>query len=175
MLNDGKVSRAERRGDLVWKVELKIQGDCRTEEVVYVDYLISHMERKQGEPSGCQHPPKLHHYTAELVGTKMHNGIESNNTPKAGIGNFEITHVTNAKLDGGIEAGSDSDHLRGEIDAEDLNALLVEIARNMSGPAAEITDQTAITCFFRESIQQVPVERLTIKFTGEMLRVRGSG
>jgi hypothetical protein len=98
-------------------------------------------------------------------------GVEGDETRQRPVGQLERPHVADAELDRGRELAGAVDHPGREIDAEHPDPLLVEMAGHVARPAAQIRDEPATTHVLRETVQQVPVERLAGQLAEDALGV----
>src|SRR4028119_1733827 len=160
-----------------WDMKAEVQGDRRAEELIEVSHLVSDVERDQRQASRHQSSAGLLENRVELVRREVHDGVERHDPRETRIGEVEPRHVSDANLEIRVKAFGDSDHSWREVDADDGDTLLVEIASDMAGTASEVGNGTAAACLLREPVEEVPVERLAVELRrpvlGAGLRRRG--
>jgi hypothetical protein len=103
-----------------------------------VDYLIPDVEGYERRSPGYQHPPDLEQDRAKLRDVDVHDRIEGYYTCKCRVRHLELRHVSHLEVETRIETLGHPDHLRGEIDADNGDALLMKIASDVPGTAAEV-------------------------------------
>src|SRR6185369_12700997 len=101
--------------------------------------------------------PHLLKDRAELRGLEMYDGIKRHDSSEASVREVGTCHVVHAKLNPGVEARRHFDHARGEVGSDHRDTLLVQVAGDMSGPAAEVGHDPPPARRFGETIQQMAV------------------
>ena len=75
------------------------------------------------------------------------------------------------KTDCWIQALSLSYHVWGQVNAKCFYTLMVQIARDLTGPTTQIADRTQLSNLKRQPVEAIAVEGLIIHFVFESIRV----
>jgi hypothetical protein len=142
-------------------------------ELVAVHGLLADVKPHQQQPAGRQHPPQLAQRGHHLGLAEVDQRVESDDARQRSVWELERPHVADAELDLRRAPAGLLDHAGRQVDPEHPGTLLVEIARHVAGPAAEIDDGPTVAHLLREPVQQVPVERLAGQLRVDALGVRG--
>lgn len=176
MLDDLEIGGSERRDDVARNMKTEVQRYSRTEKVFYMHDLVADVKGDQRQAASRQCSPHFEQDRGELVGFEVHDRIEGYYACKFRVWQVESPHVTHLEAQAGVETLGDRHHFRGEIDADDGDALLMEVPADVPGTTTDVGHEAATARILGEPVQEMAVERLARELRREVLGVGlGSG
>ena len=133
--------------------------------------VVADVKGEEKDSARHQYPVKLADGLRKVVALEMDYRVERYDAYQSAVGQIKGTHVSDAKHQTWIELCGPTDHFGREVDAEDLNALLMKVARDMPRTATNIPDDATFADRLREPIEEVAIEGLLRQLIVDVLDV----
>src|SRR5436305_10335409 len=133
-------------------MKTEAQRNSCTEQVLYMHDLVADVKGDQRQPTQCQGSPHFAHDRVELGGFEVHDRIEGHYTCKRRVWQVELPHVAHLEAQAGVETPGYRGHSSGEIDADDGDALLMEVPGDVPWTTTDIGPEAAAPRIFGEPV-----------------------
>lgn len=117
-----------------------------------MDHLLAAMESEKRQTASHKNPSRFAKNWRKLGQVEVNDGIEMHDSSDGCVARAELPHVLDVEFEIGIQALGYRDHLRGEVDPKDRDALLTQVPSNVPRPTAEIGDGTPTASLFCKAI-----------------------
>src|SRR5947199_7699796 len=94
----------------------------------------------------------------------MDDGIEANDSRQGRVGNLEGPHIASLKRNVRIQTPRPFDHLCRKVDAAHAHKPILQVARNLAGPAADFTNLALTFHGFGKLVEQFTDKWLSLQF-----------
>jgi len=99
------------------------------------------------------------------------DGVEHGDAGPRAVRLVQRTHVARAKDDVGVQRRGLGQHPRRQIDADDRQPAVGQIATDLTRPTAHVADNAQAQQPGREPVEYGPIQRLTVQFMVDLPRV----
>src|SRR5215472_9905463 len=91
------------------------------------------------------------------------DGVESRDARPCAVRRIQRHHVALPELDVRCQPTRSLEHGRGQVDATDVNATLVQVTSNVPGTATHVARRADVAHARGEPVEQLSVERLVLQ------------
>lgn len=171
-LDLAELGGAEIALHLVGAEEDEVEIDRLLPPGVEVADLVADVKAQVEDAAGYKYPPNLAQHVGHVLSRDVDKAVEGDNTGTGGVGERDGAHGALPELDVSVQTAGFPDHLRRDVDADDVHAEIVEESCDMARTAAEIQDGQSFACrhlgdTLGEARQQFAVERFVGQLTGD--------
>src|SRR5712692_9232855 len=112
-------------------------------QFLLVSTTIAHVECEEKLPARLEHSIHLAKHQGQKFIRNIHDGVESDDASEAFVGEIESHHVAFTENDIRVQPSSLLQHAGREIQAEDGRPRVAQVASDVTGPTAHITNLAA--------------------------------
>jgi len=149
--------------DLVGAKEYEIYRDLMTPPLVKMDDFCADVKCQEKHTPRSQDPAKFAKRGDHAIPRHMDERIERNDPLPSFVGYGKRHHVRPLELYGGIQPLGALNHSWREVDSNDTDAAVMEVARDVARATPDIGDQPEVANLPRKLVQKLAIERLVLK------------
>jgi hypothetical protein len=170
-LFDRKAGSFQIALNALWIEEVEVHVDRTLPPIVSVQCVVSDVKAEQQKTSGLEHPGHLSKDLRQRFSGEVDDRVERGDAGQRCVGKIERQHVSLAKGNIRIEASRLFEHAEGEIQTEHMRAGVVQMAGDVAGTAAHVTNLALAFDRDGEAGQQLTIERLVFELGEDVTRV----
>ncbi len=156
---------------LLRRVEPEVKAHRLPHHLFRPNHLVANVEGQQQQAARLQDAPHLGQRGRDLARRDVDNAIERGNARPCPIRLSQRAHVADAKRDVGVEYCGLGQHPRREIDADDRQAAVGQIAADLPRPATHVAHDAPPAQPFGKPVKDGPIQRLAGQLAIDLPRV----
>ena len=129
------------------------------------------MKGEEEEAAGFQNAIHLAESLREISFRDVNNGIEGHDGGPGAVLDVERQHVALLEFEVRVQLARLVEHARREIEAEDVHAATVQVARHMARPATKIADPAGAIDTGGKLVKKHALQRFVFELAGNSGRV----
>ena len=122
--------------------------------------VVTDMEAKEQKTPRSENSTELTECPRHIIPRNVNDGVKGSDTSPSPIGYVQRRHVALPELDAGSQAVCALDQLGREVDATNLNPVLVQVTSDMTRPAPQIAGRANVAHARSKTIEKLTIKRL---------------
>jgi len=122
--------------------------------------IVTDMEAKEQKTPRSENSTELTECPRHVTSRNVNDGVKGSDTSPSPIGYVQRHHVALPELDAGSQAVRALDQLGREVDATNLNPVLVQVTSDMTRPAPQIAGRANVAHARSKTIEKLTIKRL---------------